>query len=309
MMPAANNAFSSQSSEAPAQSEENNLQALAQQAMAEYLTPRQTEAIYELLQGESSQGMMQPPPATGTTNEFLQTEAKKINADLSPHELQLIHAQIDQWNHIEKRQRFLEKIFERAQLSPCFVKIRFQSDFRAIKKFKKAEHEIIGNFEDMRRAMIDGTIRQHLATKSPDLDTALSKIKQNQDKFAHSLSDTKETIQLDEIQRLSDNNAMLELSMKQAGQLGTLIQKIEQKCIAESRPENLAALKTRQAHLQRQHAREQTHISRQQSELQRLQMPWPEVPPDLCLDAGVETQPGPSTRAGAIAPPGLPHER
>lgn len=311
MMPATNKAFSGQSSEAPAQSEDNDLAALAQQAMAEYLTPQQTEAIHELLQSGSPQGMAQIPQAAGTMSEFLrQAELAEINQRLSPQEFQLIHEQIDKWHLLEKRQNFLDKTFERVRLSPCFIKARFHGEFRAMKILKNKEREILANFEDMQISMATGMIGHYLASKSDNLSKELKKAEQRQDNFGCTLHDVKEIIQRGEIERFNDNNAMLEFSMQQAGELGTLIQEIEQKCAAESRPENLAGLKTRQTELQQQHAREMTHIGRQQNELQRLQEPWPELlSPDLCLNAGAEAQPGPSTKAGTTAQPSLPLER
>lgn len=178
-----------------------------------------------------------------------------------------------------------------------------------MKVLKKNEREIIANFEDMQINMANGTISQYLADKSFDLIKELNKTEKRQENFGYTLHDVKEIIQRDEIERFNDNNAMLEFSMQQAGELGTLIQEIAQKCAAESRPENLAGLKTRQTELQQQHAREMTHIGRQQNELQRLQEPWPEIPPDLCLNAGAEAHPGPSTKAGTAAQPSLPLER
>jgi ribosomal protein L22 len=310
MLPAANTASFSQSSEAPAQSEENTLQALAQQAMAEYLTPQLTEAIYELLQGESAQVTAQAPQATGTMSEFLrQAEAAKSNQTISPQEFQLIHAHIEKWHSLEKRQQFLEATFDRAKQSPCLVGNRLVGDSRIMNSLKKSEQEIVENFKDMQRSMLDGTISQYLIAKSPDIDKKLSRIEQNQENFGYNLYEVKKWIQHDEAERYKKLNATIKLGTEHAGMLGALIQDIEQQCAEESQPENLAALTTTRAHLQRQHSREITHIGRRQVELQRLQMPWPEIPPELCLNASVEAQPGPSTKAQTTAQPSLARER
>lgn len=61
MMPANNYGGFSQSSDTLTQSDDEALQALALQVMAENLTPQQTEAIYALLQDEWAQQPEQKP--------------------------------------------------------------------------------------------------------------------------------------------------------------------------------------------------------------------------------------------------------